>query len=152
MVAGAKSREARGVSVIELVTVVLIVGILASVSVPLAAAGARYSVPLTARNVAVVLRLAQTTAQADDARVRFQVAGSHWSVLRTRDGVSDRIVSGDLGAISCATNYPDGWVEFDRRGYPLSVSSAPRAGSFTFSYGGLQSTVVLQLTGRVRVR
>jgi len=144
--------EEYGVSLIELVAVLLAMGILASVSVPLASAGGRYTVPLTARHIAVVLRLAQSEAQAGDDRVRFQLSGSRWTVCRGQGSSSVTLACGDFGAVSCATNYPGGWVEFDRRGYPLSVNSSPRAGSFTFSYGGLQSSVVLQLTGRVRVR
>jgi prepilin-type N-terminal cleavage/methylation domain-containing protein len=147
-----RPHEEHGVSLIELVAVLLVMSILAAVSVPLASAGGRFTVPLTVRHIAVVLRLAQTSAQAGDERVRFELAGSRWTVRRGHGSSAVTVVSGDLGGVSCVTNYPGGWVEFDRRGYPLSLNSVPRAGSFTFSYGGLQSSVVLQLTGRVRVR
>jgi len=142
----------RGVSLIELITTVLIIGILAAVSVPMAGAEGRLAVPLTARHLTSVLRLAQTIAQTERTIVRFQVAAGSWSVRRTGAEGSAQLAAGDLGPVSCTTNYPGGWVEFDRRGYPLSTGSTPRAGSFVFSAGGLQSTVVLQLTGRVRIR
>jgi prepilin-type N-terminal cleavage/methylation domain-containing protein len=147
-----RPQDERGVSLIELVAALLVMSILAGISVPLAAADGRFSVLLTARHIAVVLRLAQTTAQAEGDPVRFEILGSKWRVRSGQGSSAVTIVSGDLGAVSCTTNYPGGWVEFDRRGYPLSLNAAPRAGSFTFSYGGLQSGVVLQLTGRVRVK
>jgi hypothetical protein len=78
---------------------------------------------------------------------------SSFAVERRREGEWVRESRTALGAVTCTTNYPGGVVEFDDAGLPLAATTgAPRAGTFTLSRGAAQRAVVVQLTGRVRVR
>lgn len=142
----------RGSTMLELVTVLAVMGILAAVAVPSAAGTHRTLASATAaRELALLLRSAQARAQMQAAPVRVQVAGD--GRYEVSDGTAgEPWARGSLGA-PVQTNYPGGAVEFGARGWPLLAgTTTPRAGSFTVGAGGRITVVVVQLAGCIRCR
>lgn len=138
----------RGSTLFELVTVMAVAAVFASIAVPSAAhMGAVLSSAEGARRLALVLRAAQAEAQSRSASVRVAVDGGGAYVVTAG---SERLMSGRLGT-RVASTYPDGVLEFSRRGWAgLPGSSSPRAGHFTVDGVTAARTVVVQLSGCVR--
>jgi prepilin-type N-terminal cleavage/methylation domain-containing protein len=146
---------AGGVTLLELLVVLAVLGTLAAITAPTLASGPAQTATLrAAQRLGTALRLAQAWAQDGECRTRVVVdAASGVSVDRRLDGRWVSVTGYPLGAVVCTTNYPGGAVEFDRAGFPLSATTgAPRAGTFTLARGSAGRSVVVQLTGRVRVR
>jgi prepilin-type N-terminal cleavage/methylation domain-containing protein len=159
MMASWRCRErvcaAVGVTLLELLVVLAVLGTLAAITVPALASGPSQAVTLrAAQRLGTALRLAQAWAQDGECRTRVVIVpGFGVSVDRRSEGCWATVAGYALGGVVCSTNYPGGAVEFDRSGLPLSVTTgAPRAGTFTLARGSAGSSVVVQLTGRVRVR
>jgi prepilin-type N-terminal cleavage/methylation domain-containing protein len=143
-----------GSTLLELLTVVAIMGILAAVAVPGAAATrSAFAGDAAARKLALVLRAAQARAQARAGVVRVTVARDGGYVVLDVSAEADAaapVATGELGAGIC-TNYPGGSLEFGPRGWPcLPGATSPRAGSFIVGTGSADSDVVVQLGGCVR--
>lgn len=158
MIAGRASQESareRGLTLTELTVVMAIVAILASVSTPLLGNGhAAVTVLRTAQRFAVAVRLAQAAAQDGASRTRVSLDGpASFLVESATVGGWVRDVRVSTGSARASSNFPGDVVEFSRDGWPLaSGTGTPRAGTFTFSSGGTRRSVVLQLTGRVRIQ
>jgi prepilin-type N-terminal cleavage/methylation domain-containing protein len=148
-------RGPSGITLLELVVVMAILAALAAVTVPMLGSGGGHATALrAAQRLATALRLAQASAQDGECRTRLRLNGpSGLIVERRRDGEWMRESRVSLGAVTCTTNYPAAAVEFDTAGFPLAVTTgAPRAGTFTVNRGETERAVVIQLTGRIRVR
>jgi prepilin-type N-terminal cleavage/methylation domain-containing protein len=143
-------RNASGVTLIELLTVVAISGILCAVAVPgTVVAGRSFACESAAHRLALVLRASQARAQAAARPVRVTVApGGHFEVAWAGEGLP-ALETGDLGAPVSGT-YPSGSVEFAATGVPSVPGGSPRAGHFTVGAGPRARTVTLQLGGCVR--
>jgi prepilin-type N-terminal cleavage/methylation domain-containing protein len=146
---------AAGVTLMELLVVLAVLAILAAITVPgLGDGGGHVAALRAAQRLATALRLAQACAQDGERRMRVVLEGaSTFSVeRRCADGWA-RESRTSIGAVECSTNFPGGAVELDGAGLPLATTTgAPRAGTFTLARGAAQRAVVVQLTGRVRVR
>jgi prepilin-type N-terminal cleavage/methylation domain-containing protein len=152
---GRPAAGAHGVTLLELLVVLAVLGTLAAITVPTLASGPAQAASLrAAQRLGTALRLAQAWAQDGECRTRVVIVpGSGVSVDRRLDGRWVSVAGYPLGAVLCTTNYPGGAVEFDRSGLPLSATTgAPRAGTFTLARGSAGRSVVVQLTGRIRVR
>jgi prepilin-type N-terminal cleavage/methylation domain-containing protein len=148
-------RRRAGVTLLELVVVMAVLAAVAAVTVPMLGSGGGHATVLRgAQRLATALRFAQASAQDGECRTRLSLLGlSTLVVERRRDGVWTRESQTGLGAVTCATNYPASAVEFDVAGHPLAATTGtPRAGSFTVRRGDDERAVVIQLTGRIRVR
>gem|GEM_PF-3233604 len=143
-----------GVTLMELAVVMAVLATLAAITLPMLGAGhARVSVLRTAQRFATAVRYAQATAQDGDCRMRVVLDEAAFRVERAGDEGWVRDLRATTGVVSGGSNYPGDGVEFSRDGRPLVPGTAtPRAGTFTFTCGGATRSVVLQLTGRVRVR
>jgi prepilin-type N-terminal cleavage/methylation domain-containing protein len=137
-----------GSTLFELVTVMAVVGIFASIAVPSAAhVGSAVSSAEGARRLALVLRAAQAEAQSRSASVCVEVGADGTYVVTAGQ---QRLMSGSLGT-RVASTYPGGVIEFSRRGWAgLPGSSSPRAGHFSVDGATASRTVVVQLSGCVR--
>jgi type II secretory pathway pseudopilin PulG len=137
----------RGTTLLELVTILAVVGVLAAVVVPGAArVQSVMSGAEGARRLALVLRTAQAQARSRGAAVRVEVGSGGDFTVTCATGAM--IMTGDLGA-SVSSTYPGGALEFGARGWAgLPGSSSPRAGHF--SIAGSARTVIVQLSGCVR--
>ena len=140
-----------GNTLIELVTLLAVLGVLASVAVP-TAAGARRALAgrSAAQRLTLVLRAAQATAQSQGCRVDVGVADDgSYQVSEALSG--GRVERGQLGA-PVSSNYPDGSLSFSPTGSPCApATTTPRAGSFVFGTAAGR-TVVVQLGGCIRCR
>jgi prepilin-type N-terminal cleavage/methylation domain-containing protein len=145
---------AGGFTLTETVVTVALLGTLAAIVAPgLAHSHSVAAGSAAARRLALVLRSAQTRAQADETRVCVVLTGDGgYVVTEVRDGSPVSLDRGDLEARPC-TNYPADEVDFCPSGWPVAAgSSVPRAGAISFAAGARRISVVVQLTGRVRVR
>lgn len=136
----------------ELLVVLAVAATLSGVAVPsLAWVEGRAAVRSDAERLALVLRRAQALAAAsgDTVIVRLDRQGRDFVCEQTSGSAATTVECGEFHN-PCATNYPGDAVEFRVREWPCSLSGEPRAGSFTFACHGAQSTVVLQMGGRVR--
>jgi type II secretory pathway pseudopilin PulG len=144
-------RPNNGASLLELVTVLAVITILAAVAVPGAAsAGRSLAGADAAQRLALVLRAAQAQAQACSCRVDVSLAaGGGYQVRRAPDGrLADQ---GDLG-VAPDSNYSADGVSFNAAGTPCILgTSTARAGNFSFGQAA-GHTVVLQLGGCIRCR
>jgi len=142
----------RGHTLIELVAALSVACLLAAIVVPSAArVQGRLAVDADAHRFVQVLRRAQARAAATQEPVRVElVAGGAGYVVCDSAAAATYLDRSGFGGPACSTNYPGGALEFDPSGWPCVVGGAPRAGTFTFSYGGVSRAVVLQLGGRVR--
>jgi prepilin-type N-terminal cleavage/methylation domain-containing protein len=150
-----RAAGAHGVTLLELLVVLAVLGTLAAITAPTLATGPAQAATLrAAQRLGTALRLAQAWAQDGECRTRVAIdEASGIRVDRRLDGRWVSVAGYPLGAVVCTTNYPGGAVEFDRSGLPLSATTgAPRAGTFTLARGSAGRSVVVQLTGRVRVR
>lgn len=141
-----------GYTLIELVVVCAVLAITAAVVVPgLAATHGRAAVPSVAARFAVVLRDAQARAWAGGAPVRVSLtaSGDGYVVDRVDPGTRP-LATGTFGGVSCDTNFPGDCVEFVPAGFPHASGGPARAGTFTFSFGGVTRRVVVQMGGAVR--
>ena len=143
-----------GTTLVELLTVVAMIGILTAVAVPgAAAARGAFAGDAAVRKLALVLRVAQARAEARASIVRVTVAGDGTYVVLDVSAGADLaapVAEGDLGA-EVHTNYPGGALEFGPCGWPcLPGAASPRAGSFTIGTGSADAKVVVQLGGCVR--
>ena len=137
----------RGTTMLELITVLAVVGVLVAVAVPGAASVRRkVSGAEGARRLALVLRAAQAEAQGSASPVRVEVGSRGRYVVSRRTG--EVLMSGDLGC-DVSTTYPAGVLEFGARGWAgLPGASSPRAGHFDVA--GPAHVVTVQLSGCVR--
>jgi prepilin-type N-terminal cleavage/methylation domain-containing protein len=149
-------RRQGGYTLLELLTVIAIVGILVAVAVPGAAVARRaFAGDAASRKLALILRAAQARAQARMSVVRVAVSGDgSYVVLDVGQGdgaeSAAAVAAGQLGA-PVHSNYPGGTLEFGPRGWPcLPGASSPRAGSFTVGGGSGSLDIVVQLAGCVR--
>ena len=141
----------RGNTLIELVTLLAVMAILAAVAVPTASGTRRVLAGKSgAQRLALVLRAAQAQAQSRACRVDVTVRSDG------RYEIAEAAAAGETehgqlsGAVS--TNYPDGALSFSASGSPCLLGTAtPRAGSFVFG-PATGCTVVVQLGGCVRCR
>jgi prepilin-type N-terminal cleavage/methylation domain-containing protein len=144
-------RGQRGTTLLELLTVISVIGVLASVVVPSASAVRRVFASSSAVDrLALVLRDAQARAQGGATRVSVSVH-SDGSFVVSDGGAGGPVVDlGELGA-DVTSNYPGGAVQFASRGWPCVPGGAsPRAGRFSVAGGGAGREVVLQLGGCIR--
>jgi prepilin-type N-terminal cleavage/methylation domain-containing protein len=144
-------RGQHGSTLLELLTVIAVMGILAAVAVPSASAVRRtFAASSAVDRLALVLRSAQARAQSASARVCVRIdAGGVFVVTDGGDG-GPVVDSGELNAV-VSSNYPGMAVEFSPRGWPcLPGSSSPRAGRFLVAGGGTGHEIVLQLGGCIR--
>jgi type II secretory pathway pseudopilin PulG len=142
----------RGHTMFELLVVLAVAATLSGVSVPgLAWVQGRAAVKTDAQRLALVLRRAQARAAAsgDTVCVRLDRRGRGYVCEQTGAAGTTVVESGDFQG-PCATNYPGAAVEFGLWGWPCALSGEPRAGSFVFACHGAESSVVLQMGGRVR--
>jgi type IV fimbrial biogenesis protein FimU len=142
-------KHQEGTTMLELITVICIVGIFAAIAVP-GASRVRSAVSSAeaARRLATVLRAAQAEAQSRSAPIKVEVASDGDYAITGPEG--DRIMSGRLGT-GVTSNYPDGVIEFTERGWArLPGSSSPRAGHFSIAGASGSARVVVQLAGCVR--
>jgi prepilin-type N-terminal cleavage/methylation domain-containing protein len=104
----------RGITMLELVTVLAIVAIVAAIAVPGAArAHAVLSGAQGPHRLALVLRAAQAEAQNCGSPVVVRVAASGEYVVTGSGGAE--LLSGSIGA-GVTSNYPGGTLEFSARG------------------------------------
>ncbi len=143
----------RGITLLELMMVCAVSAVVCAVAVPSAVA-ARHSLSgsLGARRLALLLRDGQARAQARGTRVAVTVAAD--GSVNVSDVLASgtyRVVESAALGVSAASNYPNGSLEFDPRGWPaLPAGSSPRAGRFVLEGGAAGRTVVVQLGGYVR--
>lgn len=140
----------RGNTMIELVTLLAVMAIIAAIAVP-TASGARRALAgkSGAQRLALVLMTAQAQAQAQACRVDVTVtpAGAYEVSL----GASHEVERGEFGA-GVVSNYPGDSLSFNSSGSPcVLATTTPRAGSFTFG-SAAGCTVVVQLGGCIRCR
>ncbi len=136
---------------LELVTVLAVMGILAGIAVPAASAARRALAARSgAHHLALVLRAAQARAQSRDCLVDVAVhADGGYEISDARSG--GIVETGELAA-AVSTNYPDGSLSFSPTGSPCMFATViPRAGSFVFGPAA-GCTVVVQLGGCIRCR
>lgn len=140
-------RGQKGTTMLELVTVLAVIGVLAAVVVPGASkARAAVSAGEAARRLALVLRAAQARAQSTASPVRVEVAADGRYEVRGESG--EELSSGSLGA-SISSTYPSGALEYGARGWAgLPGATSPRAGHFDVD--GTSHSVIVQLSGCVR--
>ena len=142
----------RGHTISELLVALAVAATLGGVAVPgLAWVQGRAAVKTDAQRLALVLRRAQARAAAsgDTVCLRLNDQGRRYVCEQTGAGGTATVESGEFNG-ACATTYPGAAVEFRLWGWPCSLSGEPRAGSFVFTCHGAESSVVLQMGGRVR--
>lgn len=142
-------RRERGSTMLELITVLAVIGIFAAVAVP-GASRARAAVAGAggAQRLALVLRAAQAEAQSSSSRVRVAIEPDGDFTVTGDDGST--AMSGRLGTAVTST-YPGNALEFTERGWACAPgSSSPRAGHFTVAGAARSHTVIVQLSGCVR--
>ncbi len=151
-----RRQRGRAFTLIELVTVVIIIGLLASMAIPrYANFTGRQRVDAAARRIAVDLSFAQQRAQSSSTSqtVQFDVAensyrligvpdqdrpGVEYAVSLSNEPYRAEIISADFGG--------DGLVVFDGYGTPDS------GGTVIVQWGSIQKTVVLDAdTGKANV-
>jgi Tfp pilus assembly protein FimT len=144
-------RGQHGSTLLELVAILAISAVLCAVAVPgVAAVRSVFAADAAAERLALVLRVAQATAQANGSPVRVSVAGDgSYSVCEVGPSGTDAVTRGELGA-EVTASYPQGTVEFVAAGWPMLPGGAsPRAGHFTIGRAAAR-TVVVQMGGCVR--
>lgn len=144
-------RGQRGSTLIELLTVLSVMGVLAAIAMPSASAvRATFAASSAVERLAVALRSAQARAQSAGVPVCVDVDADGTVIMTDESPAGPAVERGELGTpVSC--NYPGGAVEFGPSGWPCTPGSAsPRAGRFRISGGGAGREVVLQLGGCVR--
>jgi prepilin-type N-terminal cleavage/methylation domain-containing protein len=141
----------RGSTLLELLTVLSVMGVLAAVAVPSAAAAKRtFAASSAVDRLAVALRSAQARAQSAGSPVCVRV-GADGTLIVADEGPEGRVVERDELGTAVSSNYPGAVVEFGPPGWPCASGSAsPRAGRFLVSGGGAGREVVVQLGGCVR--
>ena len=142
-------------TLVELIVVLAVLSVVGAMTLPLVSGGQqRVSALRAAQRFATAVRMAQAVAQDMDCRTRVVLLGDDSFVVeRSIPGGWRCEARGSLRPVSGRTSYPQDRVEFTQSGLPLvGGTDRPRAGTFRFSCGGKERSVVLQLTGRVRVR
>jgi hypothetical protein len=91
----------------------------------------------------------RAAASSDTVCVRLDHGGLGYVCEQTGASGTTIVDSGEFES-PCATNYPNATVEFRLPGWPCTLSGEPRAGSFVFACHGAESSVVLQMGGRIR--
>lgn len=144
-------RRQDGMTLLELVVVLAVAAILGAIAVPgVVATQGTFRAHDAGRRLALVLRTAQSRAQASGAPVKVSVDGGG-SYVVTEVGAPEQVIArGDLGA-AVSGNYPEGTVQFGAAGLPcLAGGTSPRAGHFTVAEGRSTRTVTVQLGGCMR--
>jgi len=142
-------------TLVEVVVVCAIIGVLAVVGVlSISRLSGAAAVPTAAVRFAAVLRESQALAQVggEPVNVIISPSASYRVFLDSANGPV-WLASGDLAPVICSSNYPGGSVAFSPQGWPCAVGSRiPRAGTFSFTYGGSLRSVVVQMGGCIRCR
>lgn len=152
-----------GLTVIELVLVIIIVGLLAGVTVPRFEAFYSIDLASAARTLAADIRYAQSQAIAERTRygIIFDPAAEAYTVYRNTPATPalDPLAPGRImkrrlrGVDLIAASFDGGTaVEFDGLGVPYAASGAElvQRGRVLLAEGGISDTVAIYpLTGRV---
>ncbi len=117
-----------GFTVVELVTVIVIMGILTVIATPKFAETVRHSKVRSARNeVVAYFTRARAVAIQRGQRTDVRVAGTRMSVVTVANGVEQTVVQGDLYEQHGVALYTSqGQFSYDPRGFTANMAGAGR--------------------------
>ena len=145
--------DSRGLTVVEILVALIILGVLAAIAVPnVAALRSRWQLSAAARQIVMDLKVARTRAIADIAnhRVRFAVHGSSYQPQRQG---TDGSYANEGTSVALA----DGIVIDSCTATAAAVGFRPQGNASTFGTvtlrndAGAQRRIVVDIVGRMRV-
>lgn len=151
-------RKQKGVTLVELMIVLAIVGILAAVSIPLWGS----YIPVmnlngSARNLQLAMALARMKAVSRNRTMSVSITTNNFIIQEKEGGnwvndtAKDKAVAGDLQSqgISLTSTFPSNRIIFNSRGMSIDTGGAPVDGTITLTNrdGKTRKVKVLGATG-----